>query len=99
MKPHLPALLLGLGLSTATVLPAAAYPVDILVQATDRAGLLRDISELFAREKMPVVGLHSDAGKEISHMMITVQVSDTHRLNKVLGELAVMEGVMSARRR
>ena len=78
---------------------AAAYPVDILVQATDRAGLLRDISELFAREKMPVVGLHSDAGKEISHMMITVQVSDTHRLNKVLGELAVMEGVMSARRR
>jgi len=28
-----------------------------------------------------------------------VQVSDTHRLNKVLGELAVMEGVMSARRR
>ena len=31
MKPHLPALLLGLGLSTATVLPAAAYPVDCAI--------------------------------------------------------------------
>ncbi|WP_213358882.1 RelA/SpoT family protein [Brachymonas denitrificans] len=77
----------------------AAYPVDILVQATDRAGLLRDISELFAREKMPVVGLHSDAGKEISHMMLTVQVSDTHRLNKVLGELSVLDGILGTRRR
>lgn len=31
MKPHLPALLLGLGLSTAAVSPAAAYPVDCAI--------------------------------------------------------------------
>ena len=31
MKRHLPALLLGLGLSTATVSPAAAYPVDCAI--------------------------------------------------------------------
>ena len=31
MKPHLPALLLSLGLSTAAVLPAAAYPVDCAI--------------------------------------------------------------------
>ena len=31
MKPLLPALLLGLGLSTATVTPAAAYPVDCAI--------------------------------------------------------------------
>ena len=78
---------------------AGQYPVDVLIQANARSGLLRDISELFAREKMPVVGLHSDAGKEISHMMLTVQVSDTHRLNKVLGELSVMDGILGTRRR
>ena len=31
MKHLLPALLLGLGLSTATVIPAAAYPVDCAI--------------------------------------------------------------------
>jgi hypothetical protein len=31
VKPHLPALLLGLGLSTAAVSPAAAYPVDCAI--------------------------------------------------------------------
>ena len=31
MKPLLPALLLGVGLSTATVTPAAAYPVDCAI--------------------------------------------------------------------
>ena len=31
MKPLLPALLLGLGLSTATITPAAAYPVDCAI--------------------------------------------------------------------
>lgn len=31
MKPFLPALLLGVGLSTATVTPAAAYPVDCAI--------------------------------------------------------------------
>ncbi|WP_413873571.1 hypothetical protein [Albidovulum sp.] len=31
MKRHLPALFLGLGLSTAAVLPAAAYPVDCAI--------------------------------------------------------------------
>ena len=32
-------------------------------------------------------------------MMLTVQVSDTHRLNKVLGELAVLDGILGTRRR
>jgi len=31
VKPHLPALLLGLGLSSATITPAAAYPVDCAI--------------------------------------------------------------------
>src|SRR5437868_12383914 len=30
----------------------AVYPVDVAVEAADRQGLLRDISEVFAKEKM-----------------------------------------------
>ncbi len=37
---------------------SAAYSVDLLVEADDRQGLLRDISELLAKEKMNVVGVH-----------------------------------------
>lgn len=77
----------------------ARYPVDVLVQTTNRPGLLRDISELFAREKMPIIGLQSDAAKDTTHMTFTVQVSDTHRLAKALNDLCQMEGVLGARRR
>ncbi|MFV0601743.1 MAG: RelA/SpoT family protein [Brachymonas sp.] len=75
------------------------YPVDVLVQASNRPGLLRDITELFARDKMPVIGLQSEPGKNGSHMTFTVQVANTHRLRQTLNELGDMEGVIAARRR
>ena len=75
------------------------YPVDVLVQASNRPGLLRDITELFARDKMPVIGLQSEPGKNGSHMTFTVQVANTHRLRQTLNELGDMDGVVSARRR
>ncbi|MCE2860717.1 MAG: bifunctional (p)ppGpp synthetase/guanosine-3',5'-bis(diphosphate) 3'-pyrophosphohydrolase, partial [Oxalobacteraceae bacterium] len=33
------------------------YPVDVFVQALDRQGLLRDISDIFLREKINVIGV------------------------------------------
>ena len=39
------------------------YPVDVLVEAADRPGLLRDISEVFAKEKMNVAGVSTQAGE------------------------------------
>lgn len=36
---------------------ASVYPVDLMIEASDRQGLLRDISEVFAREKINVVGV------------------------------------------
>ena len=38
------------------------YPVDVGVEAGDRQGLLRDISEVFAKEKMNVIGVHDAVG-------------------------------------
>jgi GTP pyrophosphokinase len=38
---------------------AALYPVDVAVEAADRQGLLRDISEVFSREKMNVIGVQA----------------------------------------
>ncbi|WP_298931607.1 bifunctional (p)ppGpp synthetase/guanosine-3',5'-bis(diphosphate) 3'-pyrophosphohydrolase [uncultured Ramlibacter sp.] len=78
---------------------AAVYPVDVAVEAADRQGLLRDISEVFAKEKMNVVGVQSQSVKETAWMTFTVEISDSGRLNKVLGQVAEVRGVRSARRR
>ncbi|BCO27054.1 GTP pyrophosphokinase [Rhodoferax lithotrophicus] len=77
----------------------SVYPVDVAVQARDRTGLLRDISEVFTKEKMNVIGVQTQSIKGIAWMTFTVEVSDSGRLNKVLGLVAELPGVKSARRK
>jgi GTP pyrophosphokinase len=62
------------------------YPVDVAVQASDRQGLLRDISEVFTKEKMNVTGVQTQSIKGVAWMTFTVEVSPTSgRLHKVSG--------------
>ena len=77
----------------------SVYPVDVAVEANDRQGLLRDISEVFAKEKMNVIGVQTQSIRGIAFMTFTVEVSDSGRLSKVLGTVAELNGVRSARRR
>ncbi len=78
---------------------AAVYPVDVAVEAADRQCLLRDISEVFAKEKMNVIGVQTQSVKGTAWMTFTVEVADSQRLAKVLGTVADVKGVRSARRR
>ena len=77
----------------------SVYPVDVAIEAADRQGLLRDISEVFAKEKMNVIGVQTQSVKGTAWMTFTVEVADSGRLNKVLGTVASVAGVRSARRR
>ena len=77
----------------------AVYPVDVSVQANDRQGLLRDISEVFAKEKMNVIGVQTQSVKGTAWMTFTVEVPESGRLAKVLGIVGELNGVRSARRR
>jgi GTP pyrophosphokinase len=77
----------------------SVYPVDVAVEANDRQGLLRDISEVFAKEKMNVIGVQTQSIRGIAWMTFTVEVSDSGRLNRVLGIVAELNGVRAARRR
>lgn len=81
----------------------ALYPVDVLVEAADRPGLLRDISEVFAKEKMNVTGVHTQSVKDgrggTAWMTFTVEVADASRLQQVLGHVMRVSGVRQARRR
>ena len=75
------------------------YPVDISVEAVDRQGLLRDISEVFTKEKMNVIGVQTQTIKSIAWMTFTVEVPDAARLGRVLRSVGALEGVRAARRR
>jgi GTP pyrophosphokinase len=79
----------------------AYYPVDITVEAYDRQGLLRDISEVFAKEKMNVVAAstQSSKGAGTARMTFTVEVTDAARLASVLEIVARVSGVSAVRRR
>jgi GTP pyrophosphokinase len=77
----------------------AVYPTDVIVEAADRQGLLRDLSELFAKEKMNVVGVQTRSLKGTAWMSFTIEVSDSARLQAALAAVCRIEGVRGARRR
>ena len=79
----------------------AVYPLDVLVEASDRQGLLRDISEVFAKEKVNVTGVHTQSARDrgTAWMTFTVEVADTTRLAAVLQRVAQVAGVRHARRK
>jgi GTP pyrophosphokinase len=89
----------------------AVYPVDVVVESNDRQGLLRDILEVFAKEKMNVTAVNTQSHKaghkaaprlakgDTAWMSFTVEVSDSARLAQVLRSLAQINGVRGARRR
>lgn len=80
---------------------AAVYPLDVLVEADDRPGLLRDISEVFSKEKVNVTGVHTQTAKDHSTawMSFTVEMTGASRLAPVLAQVTRVAGVRHARRK
>jgi GTP pyrophosphokinase len=86
---------------------AALYPVDVLVEAADRPGLLREVLDVFAKEKMNVIAVNTQSLKpdarrasgDTAWMSFTLEISDAVRLAAVLRQVAQIAGVRAARRK
>ncbi|MDH3209458.1 MAG: GTP pyrophosphokinase, partial [Burkholderiaceae bacterium] len=82
---------------------AHLYPVEVLIEATDRPGLLREISEVFAKDKLIVSSVDARALKTSRSgsgwVSVTVEVADVGQLADVLVRLVHVAGVHRARRR
>lgn len=78
-----------------------SYPVDILVTAYDRHGLLRDITAVLADAKINVnaVNLATDKKEHLSHMTLTVEVTNIQKISQVLSKISQLPNVIEARRR
>ncbi|MEK6663969.1 MAG: bifunctional (p)ppGpp synthetase/guanosine-3',5'-bis(diphosphate) 3'-pyrophosphohydrolase [Pseudomonadota bacterium] len=74
------------------------HVVEIVVQAYDRQGLLRDISAALATEKVNVIGVKSETESGVADMRFTLEVRDLTQLNRVLLEIKKLSSVRLARR-
>jgi len=74
------------------------YPVDIAIDANDRQGLLRDISDVFSRDKFNVIGVNTVSRGPRAYMKFTVEVSSVELVQRILQQVSEVEGVVSARR-
>lgn len=73
--------------------------VDIVLEANDRQGLLRDISELFAREKINTTKANTLSRNHVALMQFTVELTDIDQLQHLLLRLQQVPGVISAQRK
>src|SRR5574343_1972618 len=74
------------------------FAADIIVDAHDRQGLLRDISEIFTRERLNVVGVNTQSKQGKAHMSFTVEITNLQQLQKTLTLIHDVEGVVGVRR-
>jgi GTP pyrophosphokinase len=74
------------------------YPVDVFVLAQDRQGLLRDISDIFLREKINVVGVSTRSSKGQAFMSFTGEISSTEQLQRAMKVISDVRGVAEVKR-
>ncbi len=78
---------------------AGIYEVDIEVEAAERQGLLRDISEAITREKINVVAASTLSRGQHAAMRFSVQIGDHAQLDRVLAKVREVHGVVGAKRK
>ena len=77
---------------------SSVFPVQILVIAADRMGLLKDISEILSREKQSISAMQTVRVKGDVHMTFTIEIHSKDGLNRTLAAIREVKGVFSARR-
>jgi len=78
-----------------------AYQVDILVEAYDRSGLLRDITSLLSNESINLSSANTSTDEHdgIARMLLTLEIRDISQLSRVLTKISQLPNVITARRK
>jgi GTP pyrophosphokinase len=74
------------------------YAVDLLVEANDRQGLLRDISDVLSKEKINVTAVKTQSKAGVARMAFTIELGNATQLQRVLALVGEIAGVASVRR-
>jgi GTP pyrophosphokinase len=76
----------------------APFSADVEVVAVDRQGLLRDVTEAIARERINVTAVNTLSRGAMAFMRFTVQVGSADAIARVLRQVKDVPGVDTARR-
>ncbi|MGQ0287278.1 GTP diphosphokinase [Pasteurellaceae bacterium 22721_9_1] len=76
------------------------FHINIRVVATDRNGLLRDITTVLANEKINVSGISSrlDSKRQLATVELELEINTLEVLNKILARLAQLDGLIDVKR-
>lgn len=77
-----------------------AYQVDVVINAYDRHGLLKDITTILTNEKANVFSLTTNIDKKenTAHVNLTLEVQDIEALSRLLDKLKQLPNVTEAKR-
>ncbi|OGT20602.1 MAG: hypothetical protein A2V90_05110 [Gammaproteobacteria bacterium RBG_16_57_12] len=77
------------------------YSVDILVEAFDRTGLLRDVVSVVTNEGINLVAANTYTNPKTNHarLLLTLEIISISQLSRVLAKIGQLPNVMEARRR
>jgi len=97
LKSRNPERVIGVEWGSAT---DASYPAELLVQAFDRQGLLKDISTVLSDEKVSVdsVQTHTDRQTLVADMRLTIAVPGLPTLSRVIARLEQLPNITSVKR-
>jgi GTP pyrophosphokinase len=74
------------------------YTVDLVVTAADRRGLLRDIGDALAREKINVTAVRTQTRDDLAFMRFTFEVADLGQLKRAAALVRELKGVIRVAR-
>jgi GTP pyrophosphokinase len=80
--------------------PDSLLPVQIRVEALDRRGLLRDVTDVMALERLSIDGVNSDTDPDdrVATIVMRTAVRDVDQLARVLQRLSAVPNVLRAQR-
>jgi len=77
---------------------SGSYAVEMTVTATDRRGLLRDIGDALAREKINVTAVRTQSRDELAFMRFTFDVVNVAQLKRAFAIVRELKGVIRVAR-
>ncbi|WP_455201526.1 GTP diphosphokinase [Kaarinaea lacus] len=80
--------------------PDKTYPVEIVIEAFDRQGLLRDITTILSNSHLNVISMNSITDKKtcIATFTLTIEVANADQLSVALAKIEHLRNVMGVSR-
>ena len=74
------------------------FTLDVRLRAFDRQGLLRDVSDVFTRERVDVLRVNTESVGEYARMAMTVRIREAAQIGRLVARLGHVQGVIEVER-